>query len=136
MTDIKEIYEGYTKELGWAFSYGNKANQNLLQSNLDSNEIYFLLDPITRVIENKPTGATGYTDFNGEFLLVVKSNLDAEYENKYKDNIKPLFDELDKFHKLLRCSDYEITEWSIVDVIDAFDINTDGLVVTYKVRIL
>lgn len=167
--DIVDLLEKYANQLGWRFSYGNKANQNLLQSNMNENEIYFLLDPVTRKREHSEFGGIGNSSFTGQFLLVVKSTIDQVYHNqtnedtfynrvnsleggenventcvepsqklgKYTQNIKPLLDEeLPKIENLLDCSDYQITNWSIIDTTDVFDANTDGIIVTFGLKVL
>jgi len=143
MTDIVGIFETHCTALGWKFSYGNASNQNLLRSDKVDGEIYFLLDPVTRNIAGSEFGGDGEVTFNSSFLLVVKSNLDNVYHNqkevdkttgKYEKNIKPLLTELATFKSLVDCSDYEVEEWSIVDAINALDVNTDGLLVTFKIK--
>ena len=145
MIDIVGILENYSGTLGWSFSYGNKANNNLLQSNKVENQIYFLLDPVTRTKNKSEFGGNGRISFNGQFLLVVKSNLDNVYHNqkdkvktdgKYEKNIKPLLTQLELLENELDCSDYQIEEWSIVDAVNALDVNTDGLVVTFRISTL
>lgn len=162
--DAVELFEKYANQLGWKLSYGNQANQNLLQSDL-SNDIYLLLDPIRRLKAFSEYGGSGYKSFEGSFLLVVKSNLDQTYynqtteekfknrvdsldgsffevcepftEGKYNQNIKPLLeDELPRLEDLINCSEYQIMNWSVTDVTDIFDVNLDGLIVNFKLSIL
>ena len=145
MTDIVGIFESYADTLGWSFSYGNKANNNLLQSDREVDKIYFLLDPVTRTKNKSEFGGNGVVSFNGQFLLVVKSNLDNVYHNqkgidktngRYEKNIKPLLTQLELLENELDCSDYQINEWSIIDAVNALDANTDGVVVTFRVSTL
>jgi hypothetical protein len=175
-TDGVEVFEERAANLGWTFSYGNKANQNLLQSDLIADKIYLLLDPVRRVRSFSEFGGTGITTFTGNFLLLIKSTIDQMYygdqggevykdmyekrvvedggtlnsiscvnslfptitnRGKYKENIKPLLQtEIVKLENLLNCEDYRINEWAIVDIIDIFDFNADGIVVTYNISIL
>ena len=145
MTDFVGVLETYATGLGWYFSYGNTANRNLLRSDTVEGRIYCLLDPVTRVISSSENGGLGEQTFSGSFMLVVKSNLDNNYHNqkgqakntgKYEKNILPLLTSLESLKGLIDCSDYEITGWSIVDVINAMDINTDGIIITYSVKTL
>lgn len=146
MTDLVDIFRGYAEGLGWLFSYGNSANRNLIVSNLIVEQKYFLLDTITRSKSNSEFGGTGEITFSGSFMLVVKSDLDNVYDNqkqqdrikgKYTKNIKPLLEtDLVLFENLVNCSQYEITSWSIVDAVNALDLNTDGVVVTFTVKTL
>jgi hypothetical protein len=139
MVDLVEVIETHCNTLGWKFSYGNKSNQNLLKSNkLD--EITLLLDPITRSKEKSEYGGTGKITFSSSFLLVVKSNLDNVYykqkestTGKYIENIKPLLTSLELLEDILDCSDYEIEQWDIEDIVNALDVNMDGIIVTFKI---
>lgn len=145
MTDLVGVLEDYAVGLGWLFSYGNADNNNLLKSDRIADQIYLLLDPVTRVKAKSEYGGTGEIAFNGQFLLVVKSNLDNNYHNqkgqdkttgKYEKNIKPLLDSLEFLENIIDCSDYQIQTWSVVDIINALDANTDGVIVTYSLTIL
>jgi hypothetical protein len=142
MQDIVKIFHDFSQTQSWIFSYGNQANQNLLQSNLDTNQVYFLLDPVRRLKAFSEFGGSGYKSFEGSFLLVVKSNIDQLYfesleEGKYGQNIEPLLRlKLPKLENELNCSDYRIDAWNIIDVTDIFDINLDGIIVNYKISVL
>ena len=84
--DIVKLLNNYCSDLGWFFSYGNKANQNLLQStydnNLENNQIYFLLDPVRRISSFGEFGGVGRKTYRGNFLLVVQSDIDMTYYNQ------------------------------------------------------
>lgn len=81
--DIVDIFENHANTLGYRFSYGNRANQNLLQSDgLNENTVYMLLDPVRRTRLFSEFGGTGNRTYNGQFLLLVKSNLDNTYHNQ------------------------------------------------------
>lgn len=149
INDIVKIIDSYCTTLGWTFSYGNKANQNLLQSaynvDLENKQVYLLLDPPRRTREFSEFGGTGKKIYKGAFLLVVQSDIDEVYyeqggditKSKYEKNIRPLLEtELPRIEDLLNCSDYEIELWEVVDATDMFDANTDGLTVTYTISIL
>ena len=143
-TDLVEVLEQQATTLGWTFSYGNKANQNLMESDLVADRIYLLLDPVRRLRAFSEFGGTGTSTFTGSFLLLVKSTIDQEYyegqgteAGKYKENIKPLLQtEIPKLEDVLNCDAYQINEWSIVDVVDILDFNADGIIVTFNISIL
>lgn len=142
--DAVEVFEDKSTDLGWTFSYGNKANQNLIQGDLVADKVYFLLDPVKRRRAFSEYGGTGDTAFSGSFLLLRASTIDQQYyegqgteKGKYKENIKPLLQtEIVKLEDVLNCEDYKINEWSIIDVVDVFDFNADGIIVTYNISIL
>ena len=144
MTDLVEIFETHCTALGWEFSYGNRSNQNLIDNSKTLDTIYLLLDPLTRNITGSEFGGNGAIEFNSSFMLVVQSDIDRVYHNqgdndklngKYEQNIKPLLTALDELKDLIDCSDYEIQTWNIVDAIDVLDANTDGLIVTFKIKL-
>ena len=146
MTDLYTILKAHATTLGWKFSYGNAANKNLLASDRVDGEIYLLLDPITRVTAFSDNGGEGIKTFTGSFMLLVKSTIDNVYDNqkgqdatdgKYQKNIKPLLEvDIKLLEDLINCTDYQITNWSIVDVVNALDVNTDGIIVTYGISVL
>jgi len=141
MQDIVRTFNEHANTLGWKFSYGNQANINLLQSDL-TDDVYMLVDPTRRTKEFSEFGGSGYKVFEGSFLLVVKSNLDQVYysdtnEGKYSKNIEPLLNvDLPKLENEINCSDYQIVSWNVIDVTDIYDVNLDGLIVNYKIRVL
>ena len=141
--DIVDYIEQEVEKLGWVFSYGNQANQNLILSDLIDERIYFLLDPVTESESTSEYGGSGETEYSGTFLVLVKSNLDNVYhsqenvdkeQGKYNKNIKPLKTSLNTFKDVIDCSDYERQTWSKVEIVNALDVNFDGLIVTYKLR--
>ena len=144
MTDLVGVLETFSDELTWALSYGNAANNNLLTSDKVAGKIYFLLDPITRVKTSSEFGGGNEWTFSGNFMLVQKSNLDRNYHKqknpsaqagKYLTTIEPLLTSLELMESKIQCSNYEITAWSVIDAINALDVNMDGLVVTFTIKI-
>jgi hypothetical protein len=142
MQDIVKFFYDFSQTKNWIFSYGNQANQNLLQSDLATNQVYFLLDPVRRLKAFSEFGGSGYKSFEGSFLLVKKSKIDQLYfqslsAGKYGQNIEPMLRlRLPQLEDELNCSDYRIDSWSIIDVTDIFDINLDGIIVNYKISVL
>ena len=147
MSDFVQILEQHATTLGWGFSYGNAANRNLFKSDSIIGKIYLLLDPVTRSHVGSINGGIGETTFSGQFMVVVKSNLDNNYHNqkgqdkttgKYEKNILPLLTSLGSLKSLIDCSDYEIlpSGWVVIDAINALDANMDGVIVTYGVKTL
>lgn len=165
MTDLVDYIEIKSNEFGWKFSYGNTANQNLIQSELNTEEIYLLLDPVNRQKQFSEFGATTSINFSGRFVLLVQSDLDNTYHNqdeeqrflnrvlglsggftvdnecievpvklgKYTKNIKPLLTEIEKLEGEINCSDYNLVRWRVLDAINLFDTNLDGIIVEYSI---
>jgi hypothetical protein len=143
--DIIDYIEEQVELLGWVFSYGNKANQNLLVSEIKDERIYFLLDPIVTSELPSPFGGDGEQTFTGTFLLLVKSNIDEVYhtqrntpsvKGKYNKHIKPLKTELNTFKSVIDCSDYKRDAWSITEIINEMDVNFDGLVISFTLKLI
>lgn len=141
--DIVDYIEQEVEKLDWIFSYGNKANQNLIVSDLLEDKIYFLLDPIAESESASEFGGQGETEYSGSFMILVKSDLDNVYHNqqeqdktvgKYNKNIKPLKTSLNLFRDVIDCSEYERQTWSKIEVINEMDVNFDGLIVTFKFK--
>jgi len=136
-SDIVDVLKDLAVSLGWTFSYGNRANHNLIRSSLDDNQIYLLLDPVRTSQPSDEFGGEKETVFTGNFILGIQSTIDKTYEEKYEDNIKPLKNnELPKIKNLLNCGDYQLNGWSFFEDINLYDTNLDGLVVTYSIAIL
>ena len=145
MKDFVRIAKEYCDLKGYDFVTGSKAVQNLFQPNqiLNTNQIYFFLDPVTRRSERTVSGAVKSKIFIGNFGLLVKSNLDSPYfqemnnlENisKYTMNIEPLLKKLEDMQRDFGCSRLEVLEWSEIDIKDFLDENYDGVIVTYQIR--
>lgn len=92
------------------------------------NETAIFLDPVTT---SKEADGIRYT---GNFMILTKSDLDMDYETKYATYVKPA---LDIAHgtlwNKLRC-DFDFTTWSVVEVINVFDFNADGVNVQFNVK--
>lgn len=141
--DIVDYIEQEVEKLGWIFSYGNKANQNLLLSTIQEDETYFLLDIVQESESVSEFGGDGDVEYSGTFMILVKSDLDNVYhtqqgqdkaKGRYNKNIKPLKTKLNLFKYVIDCSDYERQLWQTLEVINELDVNFDGLIVTYKFK--
>lgn len=145
--DLVEILNDYCNENGMAYSYGRKANLNLLktQTVIEADKVYLLHEPFPRdpIMNDTGTRAIG-TTFSGGFFLVVNSTPDMPYFNegnsanaddgKYRTNIAPLFALKDKIMNFLLCAGFDVSRFSAIDVVNLFDENRDGILVTYQVK--
>lgn len=143
MIDVVTLFKDWAESLGFKFDYGDKAMLNLLRSNKVSSDIYFLLSSPIKWSSGESTYGDGDKIASGNFLFVVKSNLDGviyrqkgmdENTTKYVKNVVPLMAELKKFKDLIICSDYQIDLWKPIDGYNMLDTNTDGLVVDFTIR--
>lgn len=145
MSDLVSYFESICATNGIYFSYGNRANQNLLRSDLTADKKYLLLDPLTRNKTFGELGGAGEVVYNSSFFLVQKSTIDKKYYNqsgevdngKYKEYILPILqNELSTIEGAINCDEYEIRTWTVVDAINVFDVNLDGVIVTFSIAIL
>ena len=137
--DIVAFIQTEVEKLGWIFSYGNAANQNLLESTKEIEEIYFLLDPVeSNELDTSEFGGDGDISHTLRFMLLVQSDLDNVYheqknveigKGKYVKNILPLKTQLKLFKDVIDCSKFERTGWRRLDGIDMLGTNLDGLIV-------
>jgi len=137
--DIVEFIQTEVEKLGWIFSYGNAANQNLLESTKEIEEIYFLLDPVeSNEVDTSEFGGDGDISHTLRFMLLVQSDLDNVYheqkeveigKGKYDKNILPLKTQLKLFKDAIDCSRFERTGWRRLDAINMLATNLDGLIV-------
>tara|TARA_R110002167_G_scaffold81296_2_gene222667 strand:+ start:3685 stop:4110 length:426 start_codon:yes stop_codon:yes gene_type:complete len=137
MSGLKERIEAACTTLGYEFDYGRADFQNL-NSNLDVNKTYLMLDPIRRKVVRGGTGSVRGYVYRGHFMLLRKSSLDEVYSGaedaKYEKHISPLYTALDALDlNLLGCSlDYQ-TEFESTEIVNVFSENMDGLVVNYTI---
>ena len=145
MTDIVSLFETYCTNNSIFFSYGRSDYQNLVQSDSIAEKIYLFLDPVTRLKSFSEFGGNGLITFSGQFLLLIKGDLDKPYyetaqagvSGKYEDNILPLLNtHLQAFEDYLNCTEYQVNQWQILDAINIYDANMDGLIVTYNLSVL
>ena len=119
---------------GWGFEYGRADYQNL-EREIEANKVYLFADPI--IIDSKFSDLGSETlSYSGQFMLLLSSDVDEAYEDKYNDYIKPLLtDGLQILKDDMACSDYQITTFRVIEVINLFDQNFDGVLVSYSVTL-
>ena len=142
MIDVVTHFKDQAELLNFKFDFGTRAMLNFLKSNKVTTDIHLLLfSPLKW--SQPPTEYMGGPKLAiGNFLFVVKSNLDKviyrqkgmdESETKYLTNVEPLFAELEKFKNKIVCSSYYIEKWEAIDAYNVLDTNCDGLLVDFTV---
>lgn len=122
------------QENQWVFNYSRRDFQNLLDVDEDKDKIFLFLDPIKTSTEFDDYGAAVATTNSGSFMLLKSSELDAGYEERYVDDIKPLIEtQLKLIEQDLKCSSIAIQSWNTTEIINLFDYGYDGIVVNYSV---
>jgi len=136
--DLKEQFETICGQQSpaWKFEYARKDYQNLIDStnfiadalnNYATDETVFFCDPIKR-------GKTkaGAETFSGSFMVLTRSDHDEEYDVRYTKFIEPVLALLlGSFRNKLAC-DFDLNTWDTIEIINAFDWNADGVLVTYN----
>lgn len=145
MKDFTRILQDYCNANNISYHYGNRQSLNLLQSDTDVGKIYLFHDATSLRRGQWNTTNTKIESylFIGKFFLIVKSTMDMPYFNekqlnddtsKYTINIEPLLDIYELIGNHFGCTDVEITQWESQDVVNIFDKNTDGLMITYTAK--
>lgn len=136
--DLKETFEtiASVQSPSWGFEYARRDYQNLIDStnwiadalnNYGTDETIFFCDPIKR-------GKTkaGAETFSGSFMVLTRSDHDEKYEERYTKFIEPILSILmGGFRNKLLC-DFDLNLWESTEIINAFDWNADGLLITYS----
>lgn len=116
----------------WIFEYSRTDYQNLF-SEMQIDKVHLFVDPITIDSQFSDSGNEVKT-FSGKLMLLLSSNIDESYSDKYTSYIKPLIDESNQILKdVLTCSDYTINKFQSVEVINLFDQNLDGILINYSI---
>jgi len=133
LTSIKE----FSASKSWTFVQGRKSDQNLIDitdvlkseaDNMSEGETMIFLDPIER------TSLDDGIQYSGNFMVLTNSALDKSYENKFTDYIEPLIQTVLKDFKWSLNCDFDVLTWRSIEVVNAFDLNADGLAVSFTVK--
>ena len=136
---MKEALQQIANNNGWHFDYGRSYFHNL-ETEADK-EYYFFLDPIEESVTFNEYIVPTKRTYNGRFMLLKHSDFDRVYnaqsdnnqsESKYEQYIKPCKEEVMKIANTL-CGDYTIEGWRMIEVINLYDNNFDGVLVTFQI---
>ncbi|TRX34958.1 hypothetical protein FNW52_12515 [Flavobacterium sp. ZT3R18] len=102
---------------------------------MDNGKVHLFVDPITIDSSFSDSGYETKT-YTGKYMLLVSSDIDEGYKDKFDNNIRPLITNSNQFVKdSILCSDYQINKFQTMEVINLFDFNLDGVLVTYSITI-
>ena len=137
--DAKNKFEEIATAEGWGFIHARRDFQNLMDAAAfvaDSVEGYgpgetvMVLDPIKRRALKDGAGIL----YSGHVMILTKSDFDGTYDEKYNLNVAPLINKVMKeLPARLRCI-YDVEDWSVIEVINVFDFNADGLSVSFNLK--
>ena len=116
----------------WVFEYSRKDYQNLYDE-MTTDKVHLFVDPIT--IDSTFTDSGNETkSYSGKLMLLMSSDVDEGYGEKFKSYIRPLMTgALLLLKDELACSEFTINRFQSIEVINLFDFNLDGLLITYSI---
>ena len=127
-----EFLKNTAEDNVWIFEYSRSDYQNLYDE-MTNDKIHLFVDPITTVSSFSDSGVETKSAY-GKLMILVSSDVDEDYQQKYDTNIKPLIDgALQVLKDTLVCSIYDIQKFETIEVINLFDFNLDGLLINYNV---
>lgn len=135
---MKEILEAFAAAQGWVFDYGRSDFHNLKDVAEQTEVTHLFLDPVEIGKNRNDSGGVDSISYSGSFMLMYSSDIDEEsYDFRYENYIKPIISgQIELLEDDLICThEANIEQWKIVEVINVFDYNLDGVLVTYKVTI-
>jgi len=137
---MKEKLESIAKSNDWSFDYGRGDFHNLEIT--EDKHFFFFLDPLEEVVSFNEGSAPESRIYNGRCMLLMKSDFDRVYhdqeenekvEGKYDRYIKRCKEEVMKIPKAL-CYEYDILQWRMIEVINLYDDNFDGVLVVFQIK--
>jgi hypothetical protein len=125
----------FLKELAndndWQFVYGRDDYQNLTE--LETNQLGLFVDPITFDSKFSDYGEEYQKSYSVSMMLLVNSDVDEDYQFKYDNHIQPLIEsQLVTIKEAFACSNFSITSWRTIELINYLDNNYDGLIITFS----
>lgn len=120
----------------WNFVYGRSDFQNLDDAERDEVKLHLFLDPVKIRKKRNDQNEIESRTFSGTFMMLYSSSIDElTYEERYKEYIKPIIEgRIDEIEENLTCEhEVKFEEWVSDEIINVFDYNLDGIIVTYKI---
>ena len=127
--------KAFAESQDWGFEYSRADYQNLYDD-IEKNKIYLFVDPISTDSQFSDTGNETIT-YSGKMMLLMSSDVDEQYNDKYNSYIKPLFDNsLQAFKDDIACSIMQVNSLKTTEIVNLFDQNMDGLMINYSITLL
>lgn len=128
-----DFFKDAAESNGWVFEYGRSDYQNLYNQEISGGTVHLFVDPIVIDSSFSDAGNESQT-YSGKFMMLLSSDVDEQYQDKYNDYIKPLINtSLQNFKDELVCGEMTINKFQMMEVINLFDYNLDGVLVTYSI---
>jgi len=132
-----EQFKTIAENNNWVFQYARKDYANLFDEQEQKGVPHLFVDPIRKQKVYGDLGELDETKYSGSFMILLSSDIDDEdYNTKYQNNIKPIATSaIELIEESIRCTgDYSIVIWDEVEVINVFDYNLDGILITYQIN--
>lgn len=139
---IVQTFREIAQAKDWYFEYGRPDFHNLYDLD-DQKTFKFFLDPLEENHTLTDIGNTSRTTYTGRFMLLKKSDLEEVYDGqldtnipdgKYKRYIEPCKDEIKSIITDLSCQGVQIASWRILEIINVYDVNLDGIIVEFVLQ--
>jgi hypothetical protein len=127
-----EFLKDLASDNDWVFEYSRTDYQNLMNE-LQMEKVHLFVDPITIDSSFSESGFETKS-YSGKMMLLLSSDVDESYQDKYQDYIKPLLTTtLQTLKGSLVCTDATFNKFQSTEVINLFDENLDGLLINYNI---
>jgi hypothetical protein len=131
---LYDFLKNVSTDNDFVFEYSRSDYQNLYDG-MDNGKVHLFVDPITIDSSFSDSGHETKT-YTGKYMLLVSSDVDEEYKDKFESNIRPLITNSNQLIKdSILCSEYQINKFQTMEVINLFDFNLDGVLVNYSITI-
>ena len=135
---MKEIIEAIATAHGWKFIYGRKDFNNLYNEIEEEEVSHLFVEPPEIEDNENDMGIIESKTYSGFVTILYSSDIDEEdYEARYDKYIKKIIDgDLKTLKDEIRCGqDILFNQWKTTEVINLFDYNFDGVILTYNITI-
>lgn len=122
---------------GWTFTYAKKDFANLFDEVEVSGGTYVFLDPVKTNSNFDEYNQEISKTYTGTFMVLASSDLDEiDYDTRYQKYIRPITSGATATIKnAIQCDGNKtIKNWGETEVINVFDYNMDGLLITYTIN--
>lgn len=131
------FFKTIAEQENWIFDYARRDFQNLANELGDPEQIFLFLDPVTFTTEFGDYNEIDLRIYTSSFLLLVNSDFDELYSEKYETRIRPIIDTaITKIKDQIYCNNkLTIESWRTTEIVNLFDQNLDGIIVNFVISI-
>lgn len=133
-----EILKDFAAAESWLFDYGRSDFHNLFNESEQKDNTHLFLDPVEVEKNRNDSGGIESITYSGNFMALYSSSIDeVSYEDRYEKYIRLILVKvIEAIEEHLICSnEASLDVWKTIEVVNVFDYNFDGILVTYRVTI-